>query len=60
MTTRELINKEIEALSENELDELYQIIKVFMITKRHSIQPSLMPKLRKIQIDAPPDFAAHL
>ena len=60
MTTKELIQAEIETLSEEELDELYAVIKHFAQSKRDTQQQSFMAKLKRIQIDAPEDFAANL
>ena len=60
MTTKELIQAEIETLSEEDLNELYAVIKHFAQSKRHIKQQSFMAKLKRIQIDAPEDFATNL
>jgi len=60
MTTKELIQAEIDTLSDEELDELYPVVKNFTQSKRHAKPRSLMAALRCIQIDAPPDFTANL
>jgi hypothetical protein len=60
MTTKELIQTELETLSDEELDELYTVIKQFMQSKRHAKPQSFMAKLKGIQIEAPEDFAANL
>jgi hypothetical protein len=60
MSTKELIQAEIDPLSDEELDELYTLIKNFTQSKRHAKPRSLMVTLRRIQIDAPPDFVANL
>ena len=60
MTTQELIAQELSALDENDLRELYTIIKDFMESKRHATPSSLMSKLKHTKIEAPPDFAANL
>ena len=60
MTTKELIQTEIETLSDEELDELYTVIKQFTQSKRHAKPQSFMAKLKRIQIEAPEDFAANL
>lgn len=60
MTTKELIQAEIDRLSDEELDELYDLIKRFAISKRENGVPTLMEGLRQIQIDAPEDFSANL
>ncbi len=59
MTTRELIYAEIERVDDDQLDELYAVIKQFTQSKQ-AAKPSLVEKLRRIQIDAPEDFAANL
>ena len=60
MSTKELIQAELETLSDEDLEALYALIKQF-IQSKHSAEPqSLMAALRGIQIDAPPDFAANL
>jgi hypothetical protein len=60
MSTKELIQAEIDPLSDEDLDELYTLIKNFTQSKRLAKPRSLMATLRSIQIDAPPDFAANL
>jgi hypothetical protein len=60
MTTQELILQELGTLNENELSEVYKIIKDFRESKRPDSQPSLMSKLKRIKIYAPPDFATNL
>ena len=60
MTTKELIQAEIDRLSDEELDELYDLIKRFANSKRDNGAPTLMEGLRQIQIDAPEDFSTNL
>ena len=60
MTTQELIANELSALDESDLRELYRIIQNFMASKRHAAASSLMSKLKRIKIEAPPDFATNL
>jgi hypothetical protein len=60
MSTKELIQAELETLSDKDLDELYALIKRFIQSKRPAKPRSLMDTLRGIQIDAPSDFAANL
>ena len=62
MSTKELIQAELETLSDEDLEALYTLIKQFIQSKQ-SAKPqrqSLMAALRSIQIDAPPDFATNL
>ena len=60
MSTKELIQADLDTLNDEDLDALYAIIKQFIHSKR-SVEPqSFMASLRSIQIDAPPDFATNL
>lgn len=59
MTTKELIQAEINNLSEEELKELYQIVKNFTQSKSQSHKHSFMSRLRSIKIDAPEDFSVN-
>ncbi len=58
MTTKELIQAEIEHLNEQELDELYKLVKDFSQSEQSGKQ-SLMSKLQSIKIDAPEDFSSN-
>lgn len=60
MTTKELIHAEIDNLSEEALDELYNFIKTLAQSKAQTGKRGLLSKLQEIQIDAPEDFAANL
>lgn len=57
MTAKELIQAEIDDLSEEELKEVYRLVKEFTRSKTNKL--SLMARLRNIRIDAPEDFAAN-
>ena len=59
MTTKELIQEEINNLSGEELEELYRLIKHFTQAKQQGKNKSLMSKLKGIKIDGPADFAAN-
>lgn len=59
MSTKELIEAEIQAMDETQLNELYPIVKQFAEAKKGEPQ-SFMAKLRSIKIDAPEDFATNL
>ena len=48
MTTKELIQAEIGPLDENDLNEIYSMIRRFIESKRHASHPSLMAKLKQI------------
>ncbi len=60
MTTKELIQAEIDSVPEEELDRLYEWVKSFNELRPKDEERSFMSKLRSIQIDAPEDFAANL
>lgn len=60
MSTKELIQAELETLNDEDLDALYALIKQYIQAKRSAKPRSLMAALRGIHIDAPPDFAANL
>jgi hypothetical protein len=56
--TREALIDTIQKIPEPYLGELYEIIKNFQATKKKfETKPSLMSKLRSIQISAPSDFS---
>ena len=60
MITKELIHSEVDAISDEYLDELYNMIKKFVESRENGKKQSFMSKLKSIKIDAPEDFAANL
>ncbi len=60
MTTKELIKAEIDSVPEEDLDEVYKLIKTFSRSSPQAGEDTFMPQLRSIQIDAPEDFSANL
>jgi hypothetical protein len=61
MITKELIHAEIENIREEDLDELFQIIRRFAEARASSPRKSgALSKLKQIKIRAPEDFAANL
>ena len=60
MSTKDLIQAELDTLSDEDLEALYAVIKRFIQSKRQAKPRSLMATLRGLQIDAPPDFATNL
>jgi len=60
MVTKEEIKSEIEKVPEDRLAELYQIIKRFTRSRPVSSQLTLMSKLRRVRISAPPDFSENI
>lgn len=59
MTTKELIQSEIDQVNEDDLDELYRLVKEFAQTRQQNTRQSLMSKLKSIKIDAPEDFSTN-
>jgi len=59
MIIKELIRAEIDNVSGEYLEELYEIIKRFAQSKRQAKKQSLMSRLKGIAIDGPQDFAAN-
>ncbi len=60
MTTLEQIQAEISKIPEESLGELYGLIREFAAAKSGSSCIGIMAKLREVQIQGPPDFAANL
>ena len=48
MTKKELIHAEIERLDEDQLDEVYMLIKQFVDEKQESNKPGLLQRLKRI------------
>jgi hypothetical protein len=59
MTTKELIEAEIEHLDEEQLDELYRVVQELAQSKKPASVPSLMARLKQVRIEAPEDFAVN-
>ncbi len=57
MNIREEIVEKIRQIPENRLPEFYKVIEEFVEKER---KPGLMERLRKIKIDAPPDFSRNV
>jgi len=60
MATKEEIKCEIEKVPEDRLAELYQIVRRFTQSKPISSKPTLMSKLKRVRISAPPDFSENI
>jgi hypothetical protein len=61
MSTKELIRAELETHRDEDLDELYQVIRRFAEAKAAPPRkPGVLSKIKKIKIRAPEDFAANL
>ncbi len=58
MISREKIIEEIDKIPDEQLDDLYRIIKDFEVKKENGQSgESVMARLRKIKISASPDFS---
>ncbi|MFM7580668.1 MAG: hypothetical protein ACKO5Q_27535 [Microcystaceae cyanobacterium] len=60
MNTKELILEELNKLEEDNLQELYGLIKNFANNKTSEKKQGALAKLKKIKIQAPVDFAANI
>ena len=60
MTTKELIQAELDNLSEEQLQDLYTLIRQLDDSQKIPKKPSLMTKLKQIKIDAPENFSINL
>jgi len=59
MTTKELIQVELKALTDTELKEIYKLIKQYTHARRTKKKKGMLSRLKQIQIDGPQDFAAQ-
>ncbi len=59
MTTKELIQAEIDRMSEKDLNKLYTIIRTFVQSRPQPQGESILEKLRRIQFHGPKDLAAN-
>ncbi len=60
MTIREIIEAELDKMDDAYLAELYEIIQQFAQSRQPMKKPTLLYKLRSIQIDGPLDLATNL
>lgn len=60
MTTKERIQAVIESFGEEELDELYRLVKNFAASRSPQQKNGIMAKLKGVKIEAPADFSANL
>ena len=60
MTSKEMIKKEIDNVSEERLDDLHQLVKEFSKSKNSGGKGNLMAKLRQIKIQGPRDFSKNI
>ncbi len=59
MTVKELIQAEIDKLSEENLYDLYEIVKQFA-SKKNQQKKGALSKLKSIKIQGPEDFAENI
>lgn len=59
MTTKELIKAEIDTVPEEDLDELYNLVRNFMLSRAGSAEQSIMDKLQSSQFDGPEDLPTN-
>jgi hypothetical protein len=59
MTTKQRIHAAIDKISDQNLEELLEMIRQFVEEKKRPAV-GIMSRLRSVQIDAPPDFATNL
>jgi len=61
MSTKELIQAELDRLSEPALQELYPVVRDFVARKAPAAKkPGVLSQLKEIRIDAPEDFSRNL
>lgn len=60
MTLKELIYEEINKISEDNLAELYEVVKQFAEVKSTHGKIGALTKLKQVKIQGPVDFAANL
>ncbi|MFN6180081.1 MAG: hypothetical protein ACK4ZH_05190 [Dolichospermum sp.] len=58
MTFKQLIQAEIDKIPEEELNELYQLIKEF-IDKKNSTKKGILSQLKQIKIQRPTDLSVN-
>ncbi len=60
MKTKKLIESDLENLTEEQLNQVYDVIKQLNNSETVETQPSLMSKLSQIKIDAPENFSTQI
>ena len=60
MTTKDLIRAEIDNVSEQDLDDLYEMIVAFVKERQRGEGDGLLAALSRIRIDGPEDFSTNL
>lgn len=60
MVTKQMIQEQLDNLTEEQINQVYDMIEKLSHQKKAEDKPSLMSKLQQIQIDAPEDFSVKL
>lgn len=60
MITRKMIQEKIADLTEEQLNQVYDMIEQLNCSEKPVKKPSLMSELQKISIDAPEDFSVKI
>jgi len=60
MVTKQTIQKKLETLTEEQLNQVYEVIEKLSNSEEPVRENSLMSKMRKISIDAPEDFSTEV
>jgi hypothetical protein len=60
VATKDEIKSEIEKVPEERLAELYQIVRRFTAPQPCSSKSTLMSKLKRVRLSAPPDFSENI
>ncbi|MEA5577607.1 hypothetical protein [Anabaena sp. UHCC 0451] len=60
MITKQIIQEQLESLTAEELNQVYELIQNLSSAEKLVKKPSIMSKLRKISIDASEDFSVQV
>lgn len=60
MVTKKMIQEKIADLTEEQLNQVYEMIEQLNPSENTVKKPSLMSELQKISIDAPEDFSVQI
>ncbi|MFM6189861.1 hypothetical protein [Planktothrix sp.] len=60
MVTKKMIQEKIADLTEEQLNQVYDMIEQLSLSESTVKKPSLMSELQKISIEAPEDFSVKI
>lgn len=60
MVTKEVLRTQIDQISDEDAEALYQLVQTFVQTRHREKKTGLLARLRQIKIEAEPDFATNL